>query len=40
VGECLAAQGALVAVINYRTFPTGSTIDMVDDVEKAVRSRP
>lgn len=36
VGEFLAAQGALVAVVNYRTFPTGSTIDMVDDVDRAV----
>ncbi|GMF17969.1 unnamed protein product [Phytophthora lilii] len=36
VGEFLASQGFLVAVINYRTFPTGSVVDMVEDVENAV----
>ncbi|RLN65708.1 hypothetical protein BBJ28_00006345 [Nothophytophthora sp. Chile5] len=35
VGEYLATQGILVAVINYRTFPTGSVVDMVEDVESA-----
>lgn len=37
VGEFLAVQGALVAVVNYRTFPTGSALEMVDDVNQAVR---
>ncbi|KAG6591090.1 isoprenylcysteine alpha-carbonyl methylesterase ICMEL1 [Phytophthora cinnamomi] len=36
VGEFLASQGFLVAVINYRTFPSGSVLDMVEDVENAV----
>jgi acetyl esterase/lipase len=37
VGEYLAAQGFVVAVLNYRTFPRGSVADMVEDVERAVR---
>ncbi|RLN15235.1 hypothetical protein BBJ28_00008218 [Nothophytophthora sp. Chile5] len=37
VGEYLATQGLLVAVINYRTFPTGSVVDMVEDVENATQ---
>ncbi|KUF89038.1 hypothetical protein AM588_10002126 [Phytophthora nicotianae] len=36
VGEYLATQGFLVAVINYRTFPNGSVLDMIEDVENAV----
>ncbi|KAG7397306.1 hypothetical protein PHYBOEH_000951 [Phytophthora boehmeriae] len=36
VGEYLATQGFLVAVINYRTYPHGSIADMVQDVENAV----
>ncbi|KAE9043444.1 hypothetical protein PR003_g5653 [Phytophthora rubi] len=36
VGEHLATQGFLVAVINYRTFPSGSVVDMMEDVENAV----
>lgn len=37
VGEYLATQGFLVAVINYRTFPNGSVVDMIEDAENAVR---
>lgn len=37
VGEYLATQGFLVAVVSYRTFPTGSVVDMIEDVENAVR---
>ncbi|KAG7381175.1 hypothetical protein PHYPSEUDO_006323 [Phytophthora pseudosyringae] len=36
VGEYLATQGFLVAVMSYRTFPTGSVLDMIEDVENAV----
>eukprot|EP00644_Phytophthora_capsici_P001599 jgi/Phyca11/531333/estExt2_fgenesh1_pm.C_PHYCAscaffold_1120002 len=36
VGEYLATQGFLVAVINYRTFPNGSVVDMIEDIENAV----
>lgn len=39
VGEYLATQGFLVAVVNYRTFPAGSVMDMVEDIENAVRTR-
>ncbi|KAL7689402.1 putative alpha/beta hydrolase-3, glycosyltransferase, GlcNAc, nucleotide-diphospho-sugar transferase [Plasmopara halstedii] len=36
VGEYLATQGVLVAVIDYRTFPNGSIVDMIEDVENAI----
>ncbi|KAI9982928.1 hypothetical protein PInf_006732 [Phytophthora infestans] len=36
VGEYLATQGFLVAVLDYRTFPYGSVVDMIEDVENAV----
>ncbi|KAF1793155.1 Alpha/Beta hydrolase fold [Phytophthora cactorum] len=36
VGEYLATQGFLAAVINYRTFPNGSVVDMIEDIENAV----
>ncbi|DBA04340.1 TPA: hypothetical protein N0F65_002102 [Lagenidium giganteum] len=36
VGEFLSKHGLLVAVINYRTFPVGTVLDMVHDVEDAV----
>lgn len=38
VGEYLASSlGFLVAVVNYRTYPTGHVQHMVEDVEQAVR---
>lgn len=36
VGETLARLGALAAVVDYRTFPQGSALDMARDVERAV----
>ncbi|KAH7464892.1 hypothetical protein PRIC1_005511 [Phytophthora ramorum] len=36
VGEYLSTQGFLVAVVNYRTFPNGSVVDMIEDIENAV----
>lgn len=40
VGSYLsAALGTLVAVVNYRTYPSGSVLDMVEDVDNAVRLR-
>uniref|UniRef100_A0AAV1TW80 BD-FAE-like domain-containing protein n=1 Tax=Peronospora matthiolae TaxID=2874970 RepID=A0AAV1TW80_9STRA len=36
VGQYLATQGLLVAVVNYRTFSHGSVVEMVEDVENAV----
>lgn len=36
VGEYLATQGFVVAIVNYRTFPNGSVMDMVEDIESAV----
>ncbi|CAH0484574.1 unnamed protein product [Peronospora farinosa] len=36
VGEYLATQGFLVAVMSYRAFPIGSVVDMIEDVENAV----
>lgn len=40
VGSYLSgALGALVAVVNYRTYPSGSVLDMVEDVDNAVRLR-
>ncbi|DBA04341.1 TPA: hypothetical protein N0F65_002103 [Lagenidium giganteum] len=35
VGEFLSKHGLLVAMINYRTFPAGTVLDMVQDVEDA-----
>lgn len=38
VGSYLSsALGSLVAVINYRTYPSGAVLDMVEDVDNAVR---
>lgn len=38
VGEYLSSTlGFLVAVVNYRTYPSGHVQDMVEDVEQAVR---
>ncbi|CAH0478850.1 unnamed protein product [Peronospora belbahrii] len=36
VGKYLATQGFQVVVMNYRTFPNGSVMDMIEDVENAV----
>jgi hypothetical protein len=37
VGEFLAKKAALVAVINYRTYPIGSANHMVEDIYESVR---
>lgn len=36
VGEYLSTFGFVVAVVNYRTYPSGHVQDMVEDVEHAV----
>ena len=38
VGQYLATHGFLVAIVSYRTFPHGSVVEMVEDIENAVRA--
>ena len=39
IGEYLARQGFLVAVMSYRTYPHGSVDEMVQDIHNAVRKQ-